>query len=123
MTVEQTKLCRFVDLIDGQAKGFDVDGTGRDTLFVVRQGGEFYAWMNSCPHQGYEGTSMPWRKDQYLTRESNNIRCSGHGAQFDVRTGVCVFGPCQGLALTPAQVVLNGSGQLIYQPNRATANK
>jgi nitrite reductase/ring-hydroxylating ferredoxin subunit len=40
------------DLPDPGARGFDPEGLGRDTLFVVRSGALIHAWRDACPHFG-----------------------------------------------------------------------
>lgn len=102
-------LCHLDALPDGAARGFDPQGCGRDTLFVVRRGAALHAWVDACPHHG---TPMPWRKDAYLDAAGERIVCYAHGAQFEIETGRCTLGPCLGQHLTPAPIVLNDNGEL-----------
>jgi nitrite reductase/ring-hydroxylating ferredoxin subunit len=99
------RLCHLNDVPDGASRGFDPRGAGRDTMFVVRQGGTLHAWLNACPHHG---TSMPWRRHAYLNAAGDRIVCSAHGALFEIDTGRCTLGSCLGQALTPVPVVVNG---------------
>lgn len=85
------------DIADGQAKGFDPALSGNDTVFVVRQGEQLYAFQDICPH--YNSTSLPWKRHQYLDASSSYIVCAAHGALFDIQTGLCVRGPCAGQSL------------------------
>ncbi len=85
------------DLRDGQARGVDPTHQGRDTVFVVRRCGRYYAYEDRCPHYG--DTPMAWRKDAYLNRDGTRIVCSAHGAEFDIETGECLIGPCIGQPL------------------------
>jgi len=101
---------------DGHAKGFDLFNEGRDQIFVIRHGDRLFAWYNHCPHKGYEGTTMSWKKDKYLTNKNANIFCAAHGAVFDIETGICSRGPCLGDTLIRADVRLNQSDMLWY-PN------
>jgi len=98
------------DLAEGQARGFDLRGEGRDGLFVVRSGGRLYAWRNACPH--LDGAPMAWRKDAYLSADGRRIVCSAHGAQFDIASGVCLRGPCLGQALTPVPLHFEPDGSV-----------
>lgn len=95
------RLCDFDQLRDGASRGFNPRGTGRDTMFVVRQGHALYAWLNACPHHG---TTMPWRRHAYLNAAGDRIVCSAHGALFEIDTGRCTLGPCLGQALTRVPV-------------------
>ncbi|WP_235898726.1 Rieske (2Fe-2S) protein [Parahaliea maris] len=110
-------LCALRDIPDGHSRGFDPRGGGRDYLFVVRRGRQIYAWRNACPHPGYEGASMPWRKHEYLDSERTHIVCAGHGALFDVESGECTMGPCRGLGLKALNVRLEGDEQLYWYPD------
>lgn len=91
-------LCRIDELPDGAARGFDPARTGRDRMFVVRQGAHVVAYRDACPH--IDGAPMAWRKDAYLSGDRRHIACHAHGALFDIATGACVLGPCLGRSLS-----------------------
>ncbi len=93
------RLANVDDLSDPGAQGFDPDGAGHDTLFVVRRGSDVSAYRDACPHFG--DTPMAWRKDAYLNGDGTRIVCHAHGAQFDIASGECLLGPCLGQRLTP----------------------
>lgn len=92
-----TRLCELTELPSCGALGFDLQGRGKDDLFVVRRDGLLRAYRNSCPH--WPGSPLPWRKNAYLDGKSEHIVCSGHGARFTLEDGLCVLGPCQGQSL------------------------
>ena len=100
-------LGKLADIAINDSKGFDPFRAGRDEVLVVRLEQGFYAYFNACPHKGYEGTSLCWRRDKFLNSKKNLIVCSGHGAQFSIAEGTCVQGPCQGQRLTQADVYLH----------------
>lgn len=104
-------LCRLDDIPDGDSRGFDPWGDGRDTVLVVRQGLRVHAYRDTCPHYG--STPMAWRKDAYLNGDRSRIVCSAHGAQFDIATGICTLGPCLGQSLEAVAVAI-GPDQHIY---------
>lgn len=79
-------------------------------MFVVRRGDRVDGWQDSCPH--VQGAPLAWRKDAYLSVDGQSIVCWGHGAVFDIDTGVCVRGACLGQALTPVKVERDSSGAL-----------
>lgn len=107
------ELCAFDDLADPGAKGpFVVGGV---SLFVVRKGGEVFAYRNSCPHVG---APLEMEPDRYLDSWGDAIVCSYHGAHFDLSTGACLLGPCRGKGLTPYGVsVRNGMVMLDSLPD------
>ena len=103
------RLCHLDDLRDGDSRGFDLRGRGRDTIFVVRQGASLHGWLNVCPHHG---APLAWRKDAYLNAARDRIVCGAHGAQFDIHTGACTLGPCLGQALTPMPLTVRDDGEV-----------
>jgi nitrite reductase/ring-hydroxylating ferredoxin subunit len=105
-----TPLCRIDDIADGSARGFASAGAARDTLFVVRRGDCVSAWLNACPH--VQGAPLAWRKDAYLSADGQAIVCYGHGAVFDLETGVCTRGPCLGQRLRSVPLERDADGTL-----------
>jgi nitrite reductase/ring-hydroxylating ferredoxin subunit len=100
-------ICPLHELADPGARAFTL-GEGEWPLrgFVVRRGGRVHAYVNHCPHAGFP---LNWRPDQFLTPDAQMILCVMHGARFEIESGRCVIGPCEGLGLQPLQVhVRNG---------------
>ncbi len=95
-------LCRFGDLDDPGSKGFD-DVEGEAPFFIVKRNGSMFGFRNHCPHYG---APLDWKPDAFLNRERDLILCSMHGALFDIASGMCVRGPCPGLALTPVNILV-----------------
>lgn len=115
VTARAVRLCRASELAEGQSRGFDPTGSGRDTMFVVRRAG-LHAWRNQCPHWGE--TSMAWRKDAFLNQAGTHIVCAAHGAKFDIATGVCTLGPCFGERLTRVTLIESADGTLQVDPSQ-----
>jgi nitrite reductase/ring-hydroxylating ferredoxin subunit len=90
-------ICPLHELADPGAKGFTM-GEGEWPLrgFVVRRGGSVHAYVNHCPHAGFP---LNWSPDAFLAPDAPLILCSMHGALFEVETGLCLSGPCDGLRL------------------------
>ena len=101
-------LCHLDDLPDGEALGFDPEGSGQDSILVVRQGARLHGYRDLCPHYG--DTPMAWRRHAYLNAEGTYIVCAAHGALFEIDGGACVRGPCLGQALTPVKLAVDASG-------------
>lgn len=67
---------------------------GRE-IGIFNQGGEYFALLNRCPHQGGElckgsliglvTSSEPGRFD--YSRPGEMLKCPWHGWEFDIRTG------------------------------------
>lgn len=109
-----TKLCAVEDLSDPGSKGFEFgEGAERFRLFVVRKGGNIFAYRNLCPHAGHP---LDFPQDRFLTPRGDFIHCSSHGALFTPNDGICVGGPCVGRRLMPVPVYIDGETVHIGEP-------
>lgn len=108
------------DLPDGDSRGFDPFETGRDSCVVVRRGQQVYSFRNACPH--VNGSPLAWRKDQYLNAGKTHIVCNGHGALFDLQTGVCTLGPCLGERLQKIENSIGPDGHVFLKINQLETN-
>ena len=97
-------LCKLDDIADPGSRAFAV-GEGDWPLrgFLVRRGAEVFAYENSCPHAGHP---LDWRPHEFLTHDRTLIQCASHGALFEIESGTCVAGPCNGRGLRPLRVVV-----------------
>jgi nitrite reductase/ring-hydroxylating ferredoxin subunit len=82
--------------------------------FLVRVGGNAFAYVNRCPHAGHP---LNWRPDEFLTVDRTLIMCRSHGAMFERDNGRCVAGPCAGQALQSLPVKIE-NGLVILQMDR-----
>lgn len=91
------KLCRLVDLPIGTSRGF---ATRAEALYadivVVHSETGLYAYRNACPHTGAPMEDSP---HHFLDPTGHYIFCAVHGAQFRIKDGYCVSGPCIGRSL------------------------
>jgi nitrite reductase/ring-hydroxylating ferredoxin subunit len=103
-------ICQNGEIEDGQGTGFhlsrvDENGDAKPWLiFVTRKGNNFYGFENVCPHQGQR---LDTEAGNFMDEEGNFLTCGHHGAQFDLDTGECFIGPCQGQKLKPVQIVID----------------
>lgn len=102
-------VCGLNEIPSRQARGFVLARRGGDgverpwPIFVLRWGRRVFAYENVCPHQG---TRLDWEKDQFMDDSGELLMCGKHAALFEIDTGRCVEGACQGAALSaiPASV-------------------
>jgi nitrite reductase/ring-hydroxylating ferredoxin subunit len=97
MTPDEQLLCRLDDIPTGQSRGF-IRRRNAHQVFAVRENDALYVYRNACPHQWLE---MELARDTFLTRDGSQIMCYAHGAKFDIPTGLCTSGPCEGARLIP----------------------
>ena len=104
-------LCRLDDIEDGQAKGFALDeGPGGREIFVVREEGRVFGYLNACPHLG---SPLNWQDDRFISDDSGLILCATHGARFEIEDGACVSGPCAGQTLEAVPVTVDAEGRVV----------
>lgn len=96
-------LCRTADIADPGTANV-VLGAGEDELdvVIVKAAGRVQGFINCCPHQFIPLETFP---NHFLTEDKQHLVCSGHGALFELCTGFCTQGPCEGLALDALKVV------------------
>lgn len=80
----------------------DHDGGNVREAILVRLNGDVVGWLNYCQHLRHirldKGTGATMRGDELV--------CTNHGAMFEVDTGFCTFGPCEGAYLDPVEVAV-----------------
>lgn len=96
-----------------EARGTELaPGDERRRFFVVRKNDCYYAYRNNCPHAG---APLNWNTNQFLTYDNEFLLCSLHGAIFEIESGYCVAGPCEGDRLTavPFEII---DGKIVINP-------
>ena len=103
--IEVFIICATDDIEPGGARSFSlsrITETGESRPFpivVVRtHANDYFGYVNACPHQGI------WLNvgaGEFFTPDRAFLRCGRHGARFEIDTGLCVDGPCDGESLKP----------------------
>jgi len=110
-TGELYVICDRRDIRDRMGKSFPLmrmwtDGKTRPwDVFICRFGKQYFAYENACPHSGQR---LDWEKNNFF--EPNYLKvlqCGKHGAIFDVETGVCTKGPCEGSRLVQIPCIVD----------------
>lgn len=98
------QICRIDEIQSNTARGFSTTETGANQeVFVINQQGQYFGYINSCPHTG---APLEWMPHQFLSLDGKSIQCSLHGARFSIDQGTCIEGPCLGQGLTPIELVV-----------------
>ncbi|PDT65051.1 (2Fe-2S)-binding protein [Bradyrhizobium ottawaense] len=95
------------------AMGFSlsqIDDSGESRPFpiiVVRTfGNDYFSYVNCCPH---ESVWLNIGSGAFFSADRAFLRCGRHGARFEIDTGMCIDGPCDGQSLEPvALAVIEG---------------
>jgi nitrite reductase/ring-hydroxylating ferredoxin subunit len=92
-----TALCRLDEIANPGSRSFIFrEGDKLFLGFVVRRGGTLTGYVDSCPHTGQP---LGGPSGRHVTREGDQIICTGHGALFRIADGICTSGPCEGRRL------------------------
>jgi len=81
--------------------------------FLVNYQGDFRAYVNRCRHMT---TPLDFVRYQFFTDDGRHLICMTHGAIYDPASGVCVEGPCKGLALYPLPVLVDDGEVVVSCP-------
>lgn len=92
------------DIPERESRAYETDD---GIIFITQREGSFYAYQNLCPHLQVE---LEFLENQFLDHDQEFIECSTHGALFDVESGLCVSGPCQGQSLEKVDIKVHSDG-------------
>lgn len=85
------------------AKRFSVKtGTEKFEGFVLRVGDRFLAYQNLCKHLP---VTLDLNDGQFFSHDKKALQCHMHGALFELESGKCFAGPCEGDALNSLEVI------------------
>lgn len=114
-------VCEKEDILPGEMKS---DTLGIIPIVVCRTNdGEFYAYANSCLHQGAplsEGALVGDTKrtnvhgDYEYIKEGEILRCPWHGMEYDVTNGGCMLADPQ-QKLRSFDVTIEDNQVVIYK--------
>ena len=104
MSKKSQFLCTFSELEEPSSRGFSVKIKRKQTsIFIVRKNDQVFAYENSCPHAQ---APLEWNPDEFLDNRKEIILCAMHGAEFSIEEGECLGGPCNGVGLTPIELLI-----------------
>ena len=95
-------ICATSDIPNRRGKAFSllrVDENKVETpwhIFIVRWDKKVFGYVNRCPH---DGVNLDWEANQFLDQGTRRIVCGKHGSLFELATGKCIEGPCEGQSL------------------------
>jgi len=85
----------------------------RVDAFLINYQGTFHAYVNRCRHMT---TPLDFVRYQFFTEDGSRLICLTHGALYEPDSGVCVEGPCKGLALYRLPVLIDRGEVLVGCP-------
>lgn len=92
------------DVPDGGALVVSAQHEGAPiSLILTRRGGAIHAFRNRCTHADYP---LQRADGRVLVQEGRFLICGAHGASYELETGACAGGPCNGKGLTPIAIAV-----------------
>lgn len=79
-------VCNLSDIDDLSTLTIDLNGF---PLLLVQQDKRIHAFVNACPHQYLP---LDYKGDKLLSADRTKLRCTNHGASFDIETGEGIEG-------------------------------
>lgn len=86
----------------------------RVDAFLINHEGRYHAYVNRCRHMT---TPLDFVRYQFFTEDGRNLICLTHGALYEPASGLCVDGPCKGLALYRLPVEVHEGEVLVGCPS------
>ena len=77
-----------------------VDGDEQKEAILVRDDEGIISWLNYCQHY----THIKLDKGSGAELRNGEVVCTNHGAYFEVDSGRCSFGPCEGAFLNEIDI-------------------
>ncbi len=102
-------ICATSEIPNRRGRAFSLLRVGEDKverpwhIFVVRWDKQVFGYVNLCPH---DGVNLDWEANQFLDPGTNRIVCGKHGSVFELATGKCIEGPCDGKGLEPVSLAV-----------------
>ena len=116
-------VCREEDLAPGAVRvvqlGSDERGRPFTALVLRNEDGVPVAYRNMCRHLP---VPLDGGTDRLLSDDQTYLVCGTHGATYRLRDGLCIDGPCKGLALHPLRLRREGD-DLYVSDARATTTQ
>jgi len=86
-----------------------VDGEEPREAILLRDEEGVVSWLNYCQHFTHikldKGSGAELRNGEVIC--TNQVICTNHGAYFEVDSGQCTHGPCEGAYLTEVEVAVD----------------
>jgi nitrite reductase/ring-hydroxylating ferredoxin subunit len=108
--IEYFAICEVEEIARSRARAFDLaesDGAGgvRPFRIVIARNarGDHFAYRNACPHTG---VWLNVGSGGFFDESGALLRCGRHGAKFELESGKCVSGACEGKQLRKVEVAV-----------------
>lgn len=111
-------IARLSDLPEDGSYLFRVDPRDGEEVreaILLRTEKGVAGWLNYCQHF----TDVRLDKGEGAPRRNGEIVCTNHGAMFEVDTGRCTYGPCEGAYLNGIDLRVEDGAVFLEDPDFA----
>lgn len=88
--------------------------------FVVRKGDRYFAYQNLCRHLP---VTLDLNDNSFFNHDKTLLQCQMHGALYEMETGLCVGGPCEGAKLRKLPFIESPDKLVISFPDELVAEE
>lgn len=88
--------------------------------FVVRKGNRYFAYQNLCKHLP---VTLDLNDNSFFNHDKTLLQCQMHGALYEMETGRCVGGPCEGAILRTLPLVEQSNQLIVSFPDELVADE
>ena len=81
--------------------------------FVVKKNGCYYAYQNLCQHLP---VTLDLDDGHFFTHDHAHLQCHMHGAVYEIASGLCLEGPCEGAKLVSLSIDEQETQLVIHVP-------
>lgn len=68
---------------------------------IVKKNGKYFAYENLCQHLPI---TLDLNDNHFFNHDKSYLQCHMHGAMYEIETGLCIAGPCQGANLVALEL-------------------
>jgi nitrite reductase/ring-hydroxylating ferredoxin subunit len=87
---------------EGSSKTFEFKVRGqRFKGFIVKKNNQYFAYQNLCQHLPI---TLDLNDNKFFTHDRQHLQCHMHGAIYEIDSGLCISGPCEGARLVALTV-------------------
>lgn len=113
-----TFVANATDVPEGATTLEVLSDAGEFPMILAHQGGQFYAYVNACPHQFLP---LDYRSPQILITAGDKLMCTSHGAMYDLKIGVGTAGHGLGCSLGSVPLEITKDGRILIGELKATS--
>ncbi len=81
--------------------------------FIVKKASKYFAYQNMCRHLS---VTLDADNGDFFTHDKKHLQCHLHGAIYEIDTGLCIGGPCEGARLIPLDCVEEDARVIVLLP-------